>query len=311
MKALVTGGAGFIGHHLVRSLMDRGDEVVVLDDFSTGLRQRLEPYRDRVQLLEGSVLDAAVLNVATRGCEVVYHEAALASVERSYVDPIRTNEVNVGGTIQVALAAARNGVRRVVFAASSSAYGIPEELPCREVMNPSPVSPYGVSKLAAELYLHTLGEHLKVETVALRYFNVFGPGQDPGSEYAAVIPLFITAVLDGRQPTINGDGGITRDFTYVDNVVSANLLAAMAPDASGRTMNIACGERTSLLGLLDAIGEAAGKTVDPAFGPPRAGDIKHSLADVSLARSLIGYDMEVPFDEGIARTVAWYQSQAG
>ena len=309
MKALVTGGAGFIGHHLVRALVERGDDVVVLDDFSTGSRERLDPYSSRARIIEGSILDRS-LDEATEGCDVVFHEAALASVERSLVDPVRTNEVNVAGTVQVILAASRHRVRRVVFAASSSVYGVPVELPCRETMKPSPASPYGVSKLAGEYYLHTLGAHLGVETVALRYFNVFGPGQDPHSDYAAVIPLFITAVLDGRRPIINGDGSVTRDFTFIENVVSANLLAATAADAPGTTMNVACGNRTSLLELLDAICTAAGQSVEPVFGSPRPGDITHSLADVSLARAILGYEVEVPFREGIARTVDWYRAQA-
>jgi UDP-glucose 4-epimerase len=310
MKALITGGAGFIGHHLARVLVERGEEVVVLDDFSTGFRARLAPLSGRARVIEGSILDDDALADAVQGCEVVFHEAALASVVRSFSDPVRTNAVNVAGTIQVLLAAARQGCRRVVLAGSSSVYGVPPELPCRETMKASPASPYGVSKLASEHYLHTLGAHLGLETVALRYFNVFGPGQDPHSQYAAVIPLFITAVLGGKQPTIFGDGSTTRDFTYVDNVVSANLLAAVAPGISGRTMNIACGQRTSLLELLDAICAAAGRTVEPSLGPPRPGDIQHSLADVTLARSLLGYQVEVPFDEGIARTVAWYESMA-
>lgn len=243
MKALVTGGAGFIGHHLVRALLARDDTVVVLDDFSTGFRERLEPYAGRAHILEGSILSPSLLDEAAAGCDVIFHEAALASVERSFVDPVSTNEVNVAGTVQVVLAAARQSVRRIVFAASSSVYGVPEQLPCRETMKPQPESPYGVSKLAAEYYLHTVGRHLRVETVALRYFNVFGPGQDPTSHYSAVIPLFITAALNGRRPTINGDGSITRDFTHVDNVVAANLRAAVASDVSGLTMNIACGDR--------------------------------------------------------------------
>ena len=309
MKALVTGGAGFIGHHLVRSLLERDDGVLVVDDFSTGFRERLEPYADRARIIEGSILDPGVLDEAARGCDVVFHQAALASVERSFVDPFLANEVNVSGTIQVVLAAARQGVRRILFAASSSVYGVPAELPCRETMTPAPESPYGVGKLAAEYYLHTIGQHVGVETVALRYFNVFGPGQDPNSHYAAVIPRFITAALDGRRPTVNGDGNVTRDFTYIDNVVVANLLAAAVPGISGQTMNVACGERTSLLDLLDAISRAVGKTVEPIFGPPRPGDIEHSLADVSRARALLDYDVQVPFAEGIKRTVDWYRSR--
>ncbi len=308
MKALVTGGAGFIGHHLVRSLLERDHSVVVLDDFSTGLQARLDPFVSRARIIEGSILDPHLLDQASQDCDVIFHEAALASVERSFAAPLQTNEVNVAGTIQVMLAAARQHVRRVIFAASSSVYGVPQELPCRETMQPAPESPYGISKLAAEYYLHTLGRHLEVETVALRYFNVFGPGQDPRSDYAAVIPLFITAVLEGRRPTVNGDGGVTRDFTYIDNVVSANLMAATTPGASGATMNIACGERISLLALLDAISAAAGKPVAPVFGPPRVGDIEHSMADIALARSVIGYEAQIPFQEGIKSTVEWYRA---
>jgi UDP-glucose 4-epimerase len=308
MRALVTGGAGFIGHHLVGSLLGRGSEVVVLDDFSTGFRERLTPYADRLRVIEGSILDARLLDEAAAGCDVIFHEAALASVERSFVDPVLANDINVNGTIHVVLAAARRGVSRVIFASSAAVYGSNAELPCREASTPAPESPYGVSKLAGEHYLHTVGRHAGVETVALRYFNVFGPAQDPDSDYAAVIPLFIMAVLEGRQPTINGDGGITRDFIYVDNVVHANLLAAESPGVSGRTLNIASGEPTSLLELLDAISTAAGRSVDPVFGPPRPGDIDHSLADVALARSSIGYAVELPFSDGIARTVDWYRT---
>ena len=307
MRALVTGGAGFIGHHLVRTLLERSDDAAVLDDFSTGLRERLDPYAGRVRILEGSVLDDDLLDQAATGCEVIFHEAAVASVARSLEDPVLTNEVNVTGTIKVILAAARQGVRRVVFASSSAVYGVPEVLPCRESMKAAPESPYGHSKLAAEGYLHSLGAHMGVETVALRYFNVYGPGQDPRSDYAAVIPLFITALLADRPPIINGDGGITRDFIYVDDVASANLLAAVAPGAAGKSINVASGERTSLLGLLGAIATATGNSMEPLFGPARAGDIRDSQADVSLARSAIGHAVQVPFEEGIMRTVAWYR----
>ena len=311
MKALVTGGAGFIGHHLVRSLLEAGHEIVVVDDFSTGLPERLLNVASQIRLVEGSILEPVVLEDAAAGCDVVFHEAALASVERSFVSPVQSNAVNVEGTVRVVMAAAHHGVRRVVFAGSSSVYGVPAQLPCSELMRPAPESPYGVSKLAAEYYLHTIGRHVGVETVALRYFNVFGPGQDPASDYAAVIPLFITAVLDGNRPTINGDGQTTRDFTYVDNVVQGNLLAATVPEASGGTFNIACGDRTSLLDLLDAICAAAERTVKPLFGPPRPGDIVHSMADISLASAALGFAVSVPFREGIRRTVDWYQANRG
>jgi len=310
MRALVTGGAGFIGHHLVNGLLARGDEVSVIDDFSTGGRARLEPVGDRISLIEGSILDPEALDRAAASCEVIFHEAAIPSVARSVRDPQRSNRVNVTGTIEVMLAAARHGVRRVVYAGSSSVYGIPESLPCRESFRPAPESPYGVSKLAAEHYLRTLGNLHGVETVALRYFNVFGPGQDPASEYAAVVPRFVTAVLEGRRPIVHGTGEVSRDFTYVDNVVNANLLAAQAPGVSGITCNIACGDRHSLLGLMDAICTAAGLPADPMFGPSRPGDILHSLADISVAERQLGYTPTVPFEEGIERTVAWFRDQA-
>lgn len=309
MKALVTGGAGFIGHHLVSALLAEGHDVTVLDDFSTGFRGRLEPVQSRLRrLVEGSILDPAALDEAMAGQDVVFHEAALPSVARSLAAPLASNEVNVTGTIQVMLAAARHKVGRVVYAGSSSVYGIPKTLPCNEQMRPSPESPYGVSKLAAELYLHVMGRQHGIATVALRYFNVFGEGQDPRSEYAAVIPRFITAVLAGRQPTINGDGSVSRDFTHVANVVSANLLAAQPTAPSGVTCNVACNERRTLLDLLAEICRAAGREVTPTFGPPRPGDIQHSMADISAARESLGYQVVVPFEEGIRRAVEWYRS---
>jgi UDP-glucose 4-epimerase len=238
--------------------------------------------------------------------EVVFHLAAIPSVARSLLDPVASNAVNVDGTIAVMLAAAERRVERVIVAGSSSVYGIPAELPCRESMRPAPESPYGVSKLATELYAHALGKHAGIRTVSLRYFNVFGPGQDPASEYAAVIPRFITAVLAGDRPVINGSGEISRDFTYVDNVVSANLLAATADAPAGTTCNIACGQRTTLTQLLDAICVSAGRQVEPVIGPARAGDIVHSLADISVASTVLGYRVRVPFEEGIRSTVAWF-----
>jgi nucleoside-diphosphate-sugar epimerase len=310
MRALVTGGAGFIGHHLVRALLASGDEVVVLDDLSTGFHWRIAQIESDIDFVQGSILDDAALDQALPGCEVVYHEAAIPSVARSLIDPIRSNEANVTGTIRLMRAAARHGVRRVVYAASSSAYGIPAELPCRESMRPAPESPYGASKLAAEYYVHTLGKHSGIAAVALRYFNVFGPGQDPTSEYAAVVPRFITALLEGRRPIVNGTGEVSRDFTYVDNVVRANLLAGRLDAPTQLTCNIACGGRVSLLDLLDVIAEAIGTPPNPVFGPPRAGDIVHSMADISLARSELGYEVLVPFDEGIRRTVTWFRERA-
>jgi UDP-glucose 4-epimerase len=310
VRILVTGGAGFIGHHLVRGLLARGDEVSVIDDLSSGSRSRLDTVRDRITFTEGSILDRESLDQAVAGCEVILHEAAIPSVARSLVTPRETNEANSTGTIEVMLAAARHRVRRVVLAGSSSVYGIPEELPCRESQRPSPESPYGASKLAAEHYLHTLGQLHGIDTVALRYFNVFGPGQDPASEYAAVVPRFVTAVLKGDTPTIYGSGEISRDFTYVDNVVEGNLLASLPSTASQTTCNLACGSRFTLLELLQAICDAAGRQIAPKFGPARPGDIRDSQADISVARQALGYEVAVPFREGIFRTVDWYRDQA-
>jgi UDP-glucose 4-epimerase len=309
MKALITGGAGFIGHHIARNLLERGDEVVILDDLSTGFAWRLDPIRDRITFVQGSILDPEALDRAAVGCEVIFHEAAIPSVARSVVAPRASNEANASGTIEVMLAAARHGVRRVLLAGSSSVYGIPAELPCRETLRPAPTSPYGASKLAAEHYVNTLGALHGIETVVLRYFNVFGPGQDPDSEYSAVIPRFIKAALEGRPATINGTGEVSRDFTYVDNVVRANLLAARVESPSGITCNVACGARYSLLELHEAIGQAAGQVIPPTFGPPRPGDILHSQADIGLAQAALGYEPSVTFREGIVRTVAWYRDR--
>jgi UDP-glucose 4-epimerase len=310
LRALVTGGAGFIGHHLVRALLDRGDEVAVIDDLETGLRERLVPFEGRIEFVEADVRDAAALDRAMRGCEVVFHEAGLPSVTRSVREPRRSNEVNTSGTIEVMLAAARSGARRVILAGSSSVYGDSPELPRRETQTPRPGSPYAISKLAAELYLHNLGELYRVETVALRYFNIFGPGQDPKGEYSAAIPRFIAAALAGRQPVVYGDGTQSRDFTYVDNVVSANLLAAAAAGASRLTCNIGCGERHSVLDLLAAIEREVGARLDPVFEPLRAGDAPFSHADISVARDRLGYSVVVPFEEGVARCVAAYREAA-
>lgn len=307
MKALVTGGAGFIGHHLIQALLDRGDDVAVIDDFATGLRSRLAPFRERITLTDGDIRDPGALDRSIEGCEVVFHQAALASVARSVRDPRLTNDVNTAGTIEVMLAARRAGVRRVVFAGSSSVYGDSPELPRRETQRLNPRSPYATSKLAAEFYVHSLGALHGVETVVLRYFNVFGPGQDPASEYAAVVPKFVTAALRGERATIHGDGSQSRDFTFIDNVVMANLLAGDTARASGLTCNVGCGTRYSLIELFQAIASAVGGTPEPLFGPTRPGDVPHSLADITLASAQLGYRVLVPFEEGIRRTVAAYR----
>jgi UDP-glucose 4-epimerase len=309
MRALVTGGAGFIGHHLVRALLERGDGVAVIDDFSTGLRERLVPFQDRIRLVEGDIRDAAALDRAIEGCSVVFHEAALASVARSILDPRLSNDVGTSGTIEVMLAASRAGARRVVFAGSSSVYGDSPEMPRRESQLPNPRSPYATSKLAAEFYVHALGALHGIESVVLRYFNIFGPGQDPNSEYSAVIPKWVTAALRGEPVIVHGDGTQSRDFTFIENVVSANLLAGETPGVSGVTCNIGCGGRYSLLDLLAAIGDCLGYPLEPIFEPPRAGDVPHSQADISVAETRLGYRVLVPFAEGIERTVRAYKQQ--
>jgi UDP-glucose 4-epimerase len=311
MRAAVTGGAGFIGHHLVAELVARGHDASVLDDFSSGHRSRLAALGHDVAVTEGSVLEPASLDEALAGCEVVFHEAAIASVAASLASPRQTNDVNVSGTIEVMLAAARQGVRRVVFAGSSAVYGVPAELPCVESQRPAPISPYGASKLAAEHYLHTLGTLHGVETTVLRYFNVYGPGQDPDAEYAAVVPRFIASVLAGERPTINGSPEISRDFVYVGDVVEANLLAARRSSPTGLTCNIASGSRTSLKDLLRAVCVAAGRDVEPVLGSPRLGDIPHSYADVSLAREAIGFDPATRLNDGIALSVESFGRRLG
>jgi UDP-glucose 4-epimerase len=307
MKVLVTGGAGFIGHHLVTALLDRGDEVAVLDDYSTGLETRLPTSHSRLRLVDGDIRDRAAVDEAVAGAEVVFHQAALPSVARSVRDPRLTNDVNTNGTIEVMLGAARAGARRVVMAGSSSVYGSAPVLPRREDQSPKPESPYAVSKLACEHYVHALGALHDLETVVLRYFNVFGPGQDPESEYAAVVPRFVTAGLRGESPTIYGTGEQSRDFTYIDNVISANLLAAEAAGASGLTCNIGCGGRYSLLALVDAISAALHRPLDPRFAAPRPGDVPHSQADIGLAAERLGYRVLVAFEEGVRRSVEWYR----
>jgi len=308
MRVLVTGGAGFIGHHLARALVEAGRDVAVIDDLSSGLDSRLDSIRDDIDVVDGSILDPGAMDAAAAGSDVIFHHAAIPSVARSVADPKATSEVNVGGTIEVMLAAARHGVRRVVLAGSAAVYGIPERLPCRETMRPAPISPYGAGKLAAEGYLHSLGAVHGVETVCLRYFNVFGPGQDASSEYSAAVPRFITAVLAGESPQVYGDGRAIRDFVYVDDAVAACVLAMSSTVPTGLTCNIASGEGHDLLDLLAAIAEAVDEPVEPVFGPPRPGDIRDSRADIGLARRILGYAPRVRFEDGVARTVDWYRN---
>ena len=300
---LVTGGAGFIGSSIAEALLTRGDRVVVLDDFSSGRRENLEGLPGKVDLVEGSIADPAAVERAVRGVDVVFHEAAIPSVTRSVENPQASMLAGVQGTTVVLDLARRAGVRRVVFAASSSAYGDTPTLPKVETMTPQPLSPYAASKLTGEHLMRIFASLYGIETVSLRYFNVFGARQDPKSEYAAVVPRFVTAALRGERPIIFGDGEQTRDFCYIDNAVRANLLAADTPrKLSGEVVNVACGERTSLNRLVSLIGELAGKRAEPEYRDPRAGDIRDSLADVRAARELLGYEPLVDVREGLKRT---------
>ncbi len=303
MRALVTGGGGFIGSNLARGLLADGHDVRVLDNFSTGRRENLVAIKADIELVEGDIQSASQVVSAVRDVDVVFHQAALPSVPRSIGDPVSSNAVNVNGTLNVLLAARDAGVKRTVCASSSSAYGANPELPKREDMATLPMSPYAVSKLAAEGYCRAFTNVYGMETVALRYFNVFGPLQDPTSQYAAVIPNFITAALEGRRPTIFGDGEQSRDFTFIENVVSANMLAATAEGASGRTFNVACGQAVKLNDVIGLIRELTGKEIDPIHEEPRNGDIRDSLADISAAREILGYEPRVDFREGLSRTI--------
>jgi nucleoside-diphosphate-sugar epimerase len=307
---LVTGGAGFIGSNIVEELLRRDERVRVLDNFSTGRKENLAPLLGLVELIEGDLRDLPTVRRAVEGVDYILHQAALPSVQRSIDDPLATHAANTTGTLNLLLAAHEAGVKRVVFAASSSVYGDSPTLPKREDMLPQPKSPYAVSKLTGEHYCRAFTEVHGLETVCLRYFNVFGPRQDPASQYAAVIPLFITAILQGKPPTVHGDGLQSRDFTYVSNVVHANLLAATAPGVAGRVFNVACGQRYTLLDLIAALNDILGTQVAPAHTDPRPGDVRHSLADITAAQEALGYQVVVDFREGLRRTVAWYRTRA-
>ena len=306
---LVTGGAGFIGSNLARALVTRGDTVRVLDNFSSGRKENLVGIEDKIDLRRGDVTDAFEVEQAMAGCDYVLHQAAIPSVPRSVDKPVETDRANIFGTLMVLEAARKTGVKRVVFAASSSAYGETPTLPKVETMAPDPLSPYAVSKLAGEGYLRSYYLCYGLETVALRYFNVFGPYQDPKSEYAAVIPRFVTAALEGRSPTIFGDGQQSRDFCYIDNAVQANLLACTAPGAAGKVFNVACGVRTTLLDVVATLAKIVGKDIKPIHEPKRAGDIKDSLADITQAKTVLGYTAPVSFEEGLKRCVEWYKAK--
>lgn len=310
MNFLVTGGAGFIGSHLVRGLLDRGHSVRILDDFSSGKRENLHDTIERIDVVEG---DASKPEIAAKACadmEVVLHEAAIPSVPRSIDNPGASHVANANGTFQLLLAARDAGVRRFVYAASSSAYGETAQLPKVESMPTSPLSPYAVQKLAGEHYCKVFYECYGLSTLALRYFNVFGPYQNPKSQYAAAIPAFITSILKDQPPKVYGDGDQTRDFTYIDNVIEANVLAAKANETRGDAVNIACGASISVNQIIAMINERVGKNVKPNYVPTRTGDIRDSWADIALARERIGYKPIVDISEGLNKTIEWYKSNS-
>jgi UDP-glucose 4-epimerase len=304
---VVTGGAGFIGSHIAEALIGLKHSVRIVDNFSTGKASNIASFRGGVEVFTLDIADGKGLHDAFRGADYVIHEAAIPSVPKSMLDPLTSNRANVDGTLNVLLAARDAGVKRLVYASSSSLYGDSPALPKHEAMPPNPLSPYGAQKLFAEIYCKVFWKAYQFETVALRYFNVFGPRQDASSQYSGVLAKFIPAVLQDRKPTIYGDGLQSRDFTYVANVVEGNLLACTAPGIAGQAFNIACGDRITVSAMLDAINRITGKKVKATHEPARAGDILHSQADVTLAREKMGYQAATPFEEGLRRTVEWYR----
>jgi len=306
-KYLVTGGAGFIGSHIVERLVKEGETVRVLDNFSSGKRANLAPFAAKVEIIEGDIRRPEDCAKACRGIDFVYHEAAVPSVPKSVADPRTSHEANIDGTFNLLMAARDAKCRRVIYAASSSAYGDLPDLPKRETACPAPLSPYAVNKLVGEHYLRTFYCCYGLETISLRYFNVFGPRQDPKSQYAAAIPAFVSSILKNEPPTIYGDGEQSRDFTFIDNVVQANWLAAKAPKTEGQVVNVACGERVTVNQIIAQINSLLGRSVKPNYVATRPGDVKHSLADITLAGKVLGYKPVVTFDEGLRRAIEWYK----
>src|SRR5580700_2483761 len=306
---LITGVAGFIGSSIARALLERGEEVRGIDNLSTGKRENLAEILARMDFREADLLDLEATKKACQGVECVFHQAAIPSVPKSVLDPLGSNQANVDGTVNLLVAARDAKVRRVMYAASSSAYGDTPTLPKHEAMKPDPISPYAVAKLASEHYLISFYRCYQLETVALRYFNIFGPRQDPSSPYSGVLAKFITVMLRGEQPSIYGDGEQSRDFTYIDNAVEANLLACKAPAAkvAGQMFNVATGRRVSLNETFKLLQPLTSYKGQPKYGPERGGDIKHSLADISKAEAGLGYKPKIDFEEGLRRTVEWYR----
>ncbi len=308
MKFLVTGGAGFIGSHIATALVKRGDEVRVFDNLSTGRLENLTHLDGKLEFIKGDLQDRSALEKAVKDVDVVYHQAALASVPHSVAKPLETHAACVTGTLNVLDCSRLAGVKRVVYAGSSSAYGDQPTASKREQDLPSPLSPYAAAKLAGEFYCGAFTSTYGLETVVIRYFNVFGPRQDPRGEYSAVIPIFVTAMLAGKQPTIYGDGKQSRDFTYIDNIVQGNLAAAEAPNAAGKVFNVACGSQYSLLDLLASINNVLDTKIQAVFAPKRLGDVRESLADITAAREALDYEPEVSFEEGLKLSIDYYRS---
>jgi nucleoside-diphosphate-sugar epimerase len=308
-KYLVTGGAGFIGSNIAEELVQRGQAVRIIDNFLTGKRENISSFLDKIELVEGDIRDYDLCRSALEGVDYVLHQAALPSVPRSVEDPLLTNEINIKGTLNLLLASREAKVKGFVFASSSSVYGDDPNLPKKEDTIGNPLSPYAISKLAGEKYCRVFSQIFGLSTVCLRYFNIFGPRQDPSSQYAAVIPNFIHRMLEGESPSIFGDGEQSRDFTYVSNVVEANILASKAQGVSGQVFNIACGERTTVNSLSSKLNELLKREISPSYAEPRPGDIRHSFADISKARKMLGYEPLVPFGQGLERTIRWYRDR--
>lgn len=309
MKYLITGGAGFIGSNIAEKLVEKGEDVRILDNFSTGRRENIAPLLDKIELIEGDIRDLPTVKEAVKGIDYILHQGAIPSVPRSIASPIESNEANANGTLNLLVAARDEGVKRMVYASSSSVYGDTPELPKKEDMRPNPLSPYAVAKLAGEHYCQVFFKIYGLETVCLRYFNVFGPRQDPTSQYAAVVPKFITAILLGKSPVIYGDGLQSRDFIYIENVICANLLATQSPEAPGKVYNMACQKRFTLLELIDVLNGILDTKIKPVHADPKPGDVKHSVADITRAKNELGFNVEVDFKEGLKRTIDWMKNQ--
>ncbi|MFH1996232.1 MAG: SDR family oxidoreductase [Candidatus Omnitrophota bacterium] len=308
MRYLVTGGAGFIGSNIVEELVRRGEEVRVIDSFITGKREHLEPFKESIELIEGDIRDKDILLEAMKGIDFVLHQAALRSVPKSVDNPTLTNDINISGTLNVLLAARERKIKRVVYASSSSAYGDSEDFPQKESASSHPISPYGVSKYAGENYCVAFTRTMGLEAVSLRYFNVFGPRQNPESKYSAVVPAFLFKILKGEPPVIEWDGKQSRDFTYVGNVVEANLKSCVMPNAAGEVINVACGMSVSVLDIVKSLNKMLGASVKPVFAPKRAGDVRTTYADIQKLKNILKIETLIQFEEGLKKTVDWFKT---